>query len=112
MAQHGVSQLEVPASFVALFAAEGGSRFAKPTASAAEIGERHEFCEDLAQALVESSRRHLFDLQVTEIDVLQKVLAGLHASEEVVSTPEARWVVRRLAELLDWQPLDLDSERS
>ena len=74
----------------------------------AALQERHEFCEDLAQALVDSSRARLFDLKVTQEDVLVKVLEGLAASEEVLSKAESRWVVRRLAELLNWEPLITD----
>ena len=40
--------------------------------------------------------------------MLAKVLQGLTASEEVLSRDESRWVVRRLAELLNWEPLLTD----
>jgi hypothetical protein len=33
------------------------------------------------------------------------VFVGLTASEEVMSRAESQWVVRRLAELLNWEPL-------
>ncbi|MCZ8167293.1 MAG: IS66 family insertion sequence element accessory protein TnpB [Betaproteobacteria bacterium] len=48
------------------------------------------------------------DGKVTQEDVLAKVLQGLTASEEVLSRDESRWVVRRLAELLNWEPLLTD----
>ena len=43
------SQVLVPPAFVALYLAPGRL---KPTRPAAEIAQRHEFCEDLAQSLV------------------------------------------------------------
>lgn len=97
--------MEVPASFVAIYSTEAAGRVRKLALPLAALHERHEFCEDLAQALVESSRARFFELRVTEEDVLLKVLVGLTASEEVLSEAESQWVVRRLAELLNWQPL-------
>jgi len=41
---------------------------------------------------------------VTETDVLERILRGL-LSGDAVDEAEARWVVRRLAEVLDWPPL-------
>jgi hypothetical protein len=102
------SQTEVPSSFVAIYSTETAGRVRKLSVSLVALQERHEFCEDLAQALVDSSRDRLFDLKVTQEDVLAKVLLGLTASEEVLSRDEARWVVRRLAELLNWEPLLTD----
>ena len=99
------SQMEVPDSFIAIHSVEHAGRVRKLSMPLADLGERHEFCEDLAQALVESSRARLLALKVTEEDVLLKVLAGLTATESVVSAAEAIWVVRRLAELQRWEPL-------
>lgn len=97
--------MEVPSSFVAIYSTEVAGRVRKLTLPLAALQERHEFCEDLAQALVDSSRARLFELRVTEQDVLLKVLVGLTGSEEVLSGAESHWVVRRLAELLNWEPL-------
>ncbi len=102
------SQTEVPSSFVAIYSTETAGRVRKLSVPLVALQERHEFCEDLAQALIESSRDRLFDLKVTQEDVLAKVLQGLTASEEVLSRDESRWVVRRLAELLTWEPLLTD----
>ncbi len=102
------SQTEVPSSFVAIYSTETAGRVRKLSVPLVALQERHEFCEDLAQALVDSSRDRLFNLKVTQEDVLAKVLQGLTASEEVLSRDEARWVVRRLAELLNWEPLLTD----
>ena len=93
------TQIDIPASFVALFMPEGARR---PAANRGEIADRHELCEDMAQALVETARDRRMQLGVAEGDVLWKIQSGLDAVPEVVSAAEARWVVRRLAELLDW----------
>lgn len=105
LSSHSSSQMEVPSSFVAIYSTEVAGRVRKPTLPLAALQERHEFCEDLALALVDSSRARLFELRVTEQDVLLKVFVGLTASEEVLSRAESQWVVRRLAELLNWEPL-------
>jgi hypothetical protein len=94
------SQIEIPRSFVELFIPEGRS---KPAASRAEIHERYEFCEDLAQALTERARTLLWELQVTEADVLHRIMIGLEQLDPPVPPAEATWVVTRLAELLDWR---------
>jgi hypothetical protein len=99
------SLMEVPDSFIAIHSVEHAGRVRKLSMPLADLRERHEFCEDLAQALIESSRARLLELKVTEEDVLRKVLAGLAAAEGVVSAAEASWVVRRLAELQRWEPL-------
>jgi hypothetical protein len=44
-------------------------------------------------------------LGIGEEDVLAQFLAGLTGVGAVVTEPEAGWVVRRLAELLEWPPL-------
>jgi uncharacterized protein YjiS (DUF1127 family) len=84
---------------VALFLVPGRSR---PDAPRAEIAARHEFCEDLAQMLTEQASHKLWDLGVTEADVLQRMHRGLLQTPAVVSGAEALWVVRRLAELQGW----------
>lgn len=94
------NQIVVPRSFIELFVPPGRI---KPTASREHIMERYELCEDLAQMLTEQARARLFELGIAESDVLERTFAGLR-SGEVVDEAEARWVVRRLAELLDWEP--------
>ena len=97
------SQIIVPRSFIELFVPAGSS---KPRESRETIAERYEFCEDLAQMLTEQARAKQFDLQVTERDVLERIGRGLDAQPGLVSGAEGRWVLRRLAELLEWQPLE------
>lgn len=93
------SQIVVPPSFVALYVPPGRI---KPTAPREEIAARHEFCEDLAQMLVEHARTKHWELGVAEADILQRMHAGLRGPDAPVDEAEAAWVVRRLAELLDW----------
>jgi hypothetical protein len=93
------NQIIVPPSFVALFVPPGRI---KPTQPSAVIAERYELCEDLAQMLIEQAQALHFDTGVDEAEVLRRVQLGLVAQEGVVDEAEARWVVRRLAELLGW----------
>ncbi|MDP2005655.1 MAG: ATPase with chaperone activity [Rubrivivax sp.] len=93
------SQIVVPPSFVALFVPPGR---VKPTAGREEIASRYELCEDLAQMLTEQASTKKWELGVTEADVLERIERGLLADAAIVNAAEARWVVRRLAELLDW----------
>ena len=93
------SQIIVPPSFVALFVPPGRI---KPTAARDEIAARYEFCEDLAQMLTEHAHTKHWELGVTEQDILQRMHQGLLGDDAPVSEAEAAWVVRRLAELLDW----------
>jgi Fe2+ transport system protein FeoA len=100
------SQIVVPPSFVALYLAPGRRR---PSVPRAEIASRHEFCEDLATLLTGSASARLWELGVTPGDVLERVHRGLLGGAAGVSVAEARWVVRRLAELLDWPDPDLEA---
>lgn len=93
------SQIELPASFLALYLAPGRL---KPSLPRAELAARYEFCEDMAQMLTETARSMASSLGITEADVLARCLQGLRVEPVVVSEPESVWVVRRLAELLDW----------
>lgn len=92
-------QLLVSPSFVALHTSPGRL---KPDLSWPALLERYELCEDMAQMLTEHASQVLVRLGITEGDVLQRVLAGLLADEARLSEGEARWVVCRLAELLQW----------
>lgn len=93
------NQSLLPPSFVALHTSPGRLR---PDLSWPALLERHELCEDMAQMLTEHASQVLVRLGITEGDVLQRVLAGLLADEGRLSDGEARWVVCRLAELLQW----------
>ena len=92
------NQFVVPPSFIALYVEPGRL---KPRAPRSEIAERYEFCEDLAQMLTERARTLQWELGVTEDDVLDRCRRGLLA-DDAMPPEQARWVVRRLAELLGW----------
>lgn len=94
------NQLDVPPSFTALFTTEGGHRLTRPFA---EVRARYELCEDLAQMLVEQASTTLFKTGVPESRVLETIHAGLSGGDSPVEPAEAAWVVKRLAELLDWK---------
>ena len=95
-------QIEIPPSFCALYT-DARQRLTEPLRV---VRTRYEVCEDLSNHLVEHARTVLFQLGVTEDDVLVRCLLGLEAPESGVSPPEARWVVNRLAELLGWPFLE------
>ncbi len=97
------NQVHVPPSFIDLFVPPGRHR---PIESREHIAQRHELCEDLAQLLTDHATTLLFQLGVTEQDVLVRVHRGLLGPDAVVSPIEAWWVAQRLAELLQWPGLD------
>jgi hypothetical protein len=102
------SQIEIPPSFMALFVAPGQL---KPREPLGVIAQRYELCEDLAQMLTDTARTQLWELHATEADVLERIGQGLAAGPLNLTPDEARWVLRRLAELLgwDWSPADRDT---
>lgn len=93
------NQFVVPPSFVGLYVEPGRTR---PNAPRELIAERYEFCEDLATMLVDRAQQTLWDLGVTEQDVLERIARGLLGGEAGVDPAEAGWVTQRLAELLGW----------
>jgi hypothetical protein len=52
--------------------------------------------------LMETARTKLWELGVTELDVLARIHRGLRGGDVGVTEAEAGWVARRLAELLEW----------
>lgn len=92
-------QIEIPASFMALYVLPGRQ---KPSLPRDEVAARYELCEDMAQLLTETARNMEFSLGLAESDVLTRCLQGLRVEPAVVSEAESVWVVRRLAELLGW----------
>ncbi len=67
---------------------------------------RYELCEDMACMLTEHAQTMLFNLSLTEEDVLLRCHDGLMAGASVFTEQESDWVIRRLAELLAWTPLE------
>lgn len=92
-------QIQIPTSFMALFVPPGRTR---PLIGQREMAARYELCEDMAQLLTEQVANQPFQLGITEDLALERCLQGLLTSPEVLGEAEARWVVCRLAELLQW----------
>ena len=93
------SQIQPPPSFAELFRTRSG----KLSAPIAEVVARYELCEDLANHLVEQAQRlHHGAAVPSEEEILDRMLAALTTPESGFTLPEARWVVTRLAELLNW----------
>jgi hypothetical protein len=95
----GGSQQFIPPSFLALFLEPGRTR---PRGTREEIGARYEYCEDLATALVDVADTQRWTLGVNEEAVLERVWRGLAGGQTGVNDAEGRWVLQRLAELLNW----------
>jgi hypothetical protein len=95
-------QIHIPPSFMALYLPPGK---VKPTLGLREMAGRYELCEDLANLLTEKAANMQFTLGITEELVLSQCELGLLTEPSVVTSVEARWVVCRLAELLNW-PMD------
>ena len=92
------NQIEVPASFCALFSTPAG-RLSEPVAV---VRQRYELCEDLAQMLVDQAATLQFKTGRSEAEVLQTIEAGLTGGDAGIRGGEAAWVVTRMAELLGW----------
>ena len=91
-------QIHIPPSFFALYT-DARQRLAEPIAT---VRTRYEVCEDLANHLV-SHAQALNHVEVpSETEILMRIHDGLSTPEAGVSAAEARWIVRRLAELLGW----------
>ncbi len=93
------SQILVPDSFIAVYS-DARRRL---TARREVITARYELCEDMAQMLVEHCRTVHFRDGVDDAQILDRCLRGLLTEPATVSADEARWVVQRCAELLDWR---------
>ena len=93
------SQIVAPPAFIALYVPPGRI---KPTESRDFILQRHELCEDMANLLTETAQTQLWQLGITEADVLERVHRGLSGGTAGLNDAEAAWVVHRLAEVLGW----------
>jgi hypothetical protein len=93
------SQIEIPPSFVALFVAPGAHR---PHTARALVAERYELCEDLAQTLAPTAAPMQLSHDLHTSAVLAQCLQAITGQDAVLDLPEARWVMCRVAELLDW----------
>ncbi len=97
-------QRSVPRAFLALYLDARSQRLTQPRAV---VAARHELCEDMAQMLMQPAQDKRFALGIDEATVLQRMHQGLLADDTLLSPAEAQWVVRRLAELLDWPQPEL-----
>ena len=93
------NQSFVPESFVALYVKPGQYKTSLPKA---EVMQRYELCEDLANMLQDPISAQQFQLGITEDDALKTCWQGLLVQPDLVQPAEAFWVVCRLAELLSW----------
>src|SRR3981189_3708928 len=104
------TQTLVPESFLAIHSRHG--RALRPRA---EIEARYELCEDVAlhAAAFLAARHHEGD---DPSQALQRRHAGLRADQDAFAAAEAAWVVRRVAELQEWDLpawlADIDDDRS
>lgn len=100
---------DIPGSFVALYR-DTGPR-ARLTLGLSALHERYDYCEDLAQLLVDTARHAHLDAGLPESDVLERIALGLQAEASGVDGPEGRWVLRRLAEVLGWAAPEPKADR-
>jgi hypothetical protein len=96
------NQTIIPPSFIALFVEPGRT---KPSATREHIYARYDLCEDLANLLTEQATNKLWELGITETDVLERIHQGLGNVDIGLSAAEAQWVILRLAEILGWQEM-------
>ncbi len=91
------NQRLVPESFLAIHSRHG--RALRPRA---EIEARYELCEDVALHAVEflAARRQTGD---DPGESLRRCHDGLRADADAFTAAEAAWVVRRVAELQQWE---------
>ena len=94
------NQIDIPASFIAIFVAPGRQ---KPSEPRHFVADRYELCEDMATMLAETAKNMQFSLGISEHEVLVRIQRGLTGDDAVVSVPGAQWVMRRLAELVGWE---------
>lgn len=97
-------QIHIPPSFSDLYL-DGRRRL---SITQADLRDRYEVCEDLANHLVTHCQGIHVEVGVDEQDVLQRCYRGLCTPESGVIQAEARWVVTRLAELLGWSWPEFD----
>jgi hypothetical protein len=96
------NQITIPPSFIALFVEPGRI---KPSATHEHIYARYDLCEDLANLLTEQATNKLWELGITEADVLERIHQGLGDVDIGLSAAQAQWVISRLAEILGWQEM-------
>ena len=96
----------IPSSFTDLFK-DPSRPYAKLSEPFDVILERYDLCEDMAQMLCQPSLNMMGSMNITETDVLDRTLQGLLINPDIVSPSEAKWVLQRMSELLNWNVADL-----
>ena len=99
------NQIEPPQSFMAMYITPGRER---PNAPQEVVLARYEQCEDMACTLTEHAQTLAFKENFTESEVLARCHQGLLDDASDFNEKEAQWVIRRLAELLGWEPPSFD----
>jgi hypothetical protein len=89
----------VPGSFWALYRDERQ----RLTEAREVILAAYGLCEDMAQLLAERCGEVHFRDGIDEQEVLERALAGLVSAGSQFTRPQAEWILRRSAELLDWE---------
>ncbi len=97
------NQIEPPQSFMALYVKPEHSH---PNASQEMVLARYEQCEDMTCVLAEQAQTLAFKENISEREVLERCHQGLIGNETDFTERESRWVICRLAELMDWAPLE------
>lgn len=98
------NQIDIPQSFMLMHVTPGHTR---PNASHGVILDRYERCEDMACVLTEHARTIAFKENFSEQEVLMRCHRGLMADASNFNEKESAWIVRRLAELLEWAPPEI-----
>lgn len=93
------SQIHIPESFIALFRTRTG----RLPAAQGEIVARYDLCEDLASVLAQQAQALYHGGHASEEGVLAALHAGLTVPDAAVAPREARWIVLRVAEMLQWR---------
>lgn len=93
----------VPGAQPKLLMTRWNGRFYVPGQTPPELYERWDVCEDLARQLAEKSieSRNGKRSHMTEVEILAQYLSRL-IETRWTSEPEARWVIRRTAQMLGW----------
>jgi hypothetical protein len=91
------NQIVVPASFMALYVPPGKIKL---NISRQLLIERYEFCEDLAQVLVEQIKTKQWELGISQDIAIERVAKGLSQATDLLSDAESQWLMTRLDELM------------
>jgi hypothetical protein len=93
-----INQLFVAETFQQLYAdGRGRSRLSRE-----EMQARQELCKDIAQSLSEVCLGLRFKVDASASEALARCYEGLLTPPSSLPAAEARWVVIRFAELLQW----------